>query len=59
MVLVGVTELNLAISEEANARRSYVAALRNFWLAYYDLRQITLYDFRNQESLVVPVEQQR
>jgi len=56
---IGVTELNLAISEEANARRSYVNALQDFWLAYYDLRRITLYDFRNQESLVVPVEQQR
>ncbi len=46
-----VTDLNIAISEEANARRSYVSALRNFWLAYYDLRRLTLYDFENQRSL--------
>jgi hypothetical protein len=28
-----------------------VSALRDFWLAYYDLRRLTLYDFENQQSL--------
>lgn len=51
---IDITELNLAISEEANARRSYVNALRDFWLAYYDLRRLTLYDFAKQQSLVEP-----
>lgn len=47
-----VTDLNLAIQEEASARRAYVAALRSFWLAYYDLRQLTLYDFATDTPLV-------
>ncbi|MCB0547834.1 MAG: TolC family protein [Phaeodactylibacter sp.] len=46
-----VTDLNIAISEEANARRAYISALRAFWLAYYDLRRLALYDFENQQSL--------
>lgn len=46
-----VTDLNIAITEEANARRSYINALRDFWLAYYDIRRLTLYDFRNGISL--------
>lgn len=49
---IDVTDLNLAINEEANARRSYIASLRNFWLAAYDLRRLTLYDFENQVPLL-------
>ncbi|MCB0557650.1 MAG: TolC family protein [Lewinellaceae bacterium] len=47
-----VTDLNIAISEEANARRAYIAALRTFWLAYYDLRRLALYDFENGRPLL-------
>ena len=53
---IGVTDLNIAISEKEAARRSYMNALREFWLAYYDLRRITLYDFERQVSLVRQVE---
>lgn len=49
-----ITDLNLALQEEASSRRSYVASLRNFWLAYYDLRRLTLYDFERNEPLVRP-----
>ncbi|MEO1258137.1 MAG: TolC family protein [Bacteroidota bacterium] len=49
---IGVTDLNIAIGEKEAARRSYMNALREFWLAYYDLRRITLYDFERQVSLV-------
>lgn len=47
-----ITDLNIAISSEATARRSYINALRNFWLALYDLRRITLYDFENDRPLI-------
>jgi len=49
-----ITDLNLALQEEASSRRGYVASLRNFWLAYYDLRRLTLYDFERNEPLVRP-----
>lgn len=49
---IDVTDLNLAINEEANARRAYISALRNFWLAAYDLRRLTLYDFENGVPLI-------
>ncbi len=47
-----ITDLNIALREEAEARRSYIASLRNFWLAYYDLRRLTLYDFEGNVPLV-------
>ena len=53
---IGVTDLNIAIGEEATARRGYVNSLRNFWLAYYELRRLTLYDWENNQPLVREVD---
>lgn len=49
---IQVTDFNIAIQEEAAGRQGYIQALRNFWLAYYDLRQLTLYDFEEGRPLV-------
>ena len=46
-----VTDLNLAIQEEASARRAYVSALQTFWIAYYQLRRLTLHDFATGNTL--------
>ena len=48
---IGITELNLAIQEQNKARLLYIQALRSFWLAYYELRVNTLYDFRAGRGL--------
>jgi outer membrane protein TolC len=49
-----ITNLNLALTEKDDAKRSYVAALRGFWTAYYDLRRLTLYDFLENRLLYNP-----
>lgn len=49
---IQVTDFNIAIQEEATGRQGYIQALRNFWLAYYDLRQLTLFDFEENRPLV-------
>ncbi len=54
---IGVTDLNIAISEKESARRSYMNALRDFWLAYFDIRRITLYDFEREVSLVRRIDE--
>jgi outer membrane protein len=48
---IGVTELNLAIAEQDKSRKSYMSALRNFWLAHYEIRRLTLYDFMENKEL--------
>ena len=53
---IGITELGIAISEQESARRGYMNALRSFWLAFYELRQITLYDFERNISLVKKID---
>ena len=48
---IGILDLNIALSEQETARRNYIQALRNFWLAYYDLRRMTLFDFERGAAL--------
>lgn len=50
---ISVTDLNLALADQENARRGYLQAVRDFWMALYELRGLTLYDFTKQESLIL------
>ncbi len=46
--MIGKTDLSsmsLASSRRQEANRNYIAALKNYWLSYYRLRKLTLYDF--------------
>ena len=51
---IDITNLNIALNEKDEAKRSYIDALKSFWVAYYELRRITLYDFANRQLLYVP-----
>ena len=48
---IDITNLNIALTEKDNAKRSYISALRSYWIAYFDLRRLTLYDFSSNELL--------
>jgi outer membrane protein TolC len=51
---IDITNLNIALTEKDDAKRSYIQALKSFWTAYYDLRRLTLYDFANKQLLYRP-----
>lgn len=51
---VTITDLNIAQTEKDANKRAYIASLREYWSAYYQLRQLTLYDFENGVLLYVP-----
>jgi outer membrane protein TolC len=51
---IDITNLNIALQEKDNAKRSYIQALNAFWAAYYDLRRFTLYDFAERRFLYDP-----
>lgn len=53
---IDITNLNIALTEKDNAKRSYVSALKSLWTAYYDLRRLTLYDFASDQLLYTPEE---
>lgn len=46
-----VTKLNLARNDLENARRAYIGSLRKYWVSYYQIRQLTLFDFENGTDL--------
>ena len=49
---IDIADLYLAQTEKDAALQSYVAAVRGYWLAYYALRRLTLYDFVEKRPLV-------
>ena len=48
---LSITDLSIAFQEKDQAKRDYVAALRDFWGAYYQLRYLSLYDFEKNEKI--------
>jgi outer membrane protein TolC len=51
MGTINVLDINSAQVERDNARRKYINELYLSWLCYYNLRQITLFDFKTQTAI--------
>ncbi|MGB3850004.1 MAG: TolC family protein [Tunicatimonas sp.] len=51
---IDITDLSIALREKDEARRRYIESLRDFWLNYYEVRMLTLYDFALGTSLLSP-----
>jgi outer membrane protein TolC len=52
-----VLELNNAQIDNDNARMGYYSALRNYWINYYQLRKLTLYDFIDDKMLIFDIRE--
>ncbi len=48
---LSITDLSIAFQEKDQAKRDYIAALRDFWGAYYELRYLSLYDFDKDRKI--------
>lgn len=53
---ITITELNAALASKDKAKQDYISSLRDFWLAYYQLREKTLYDFHHDQLLVRDIQ---
>lgn len=42
---LSITDLNIALQEREKAKRDYISSIRSYWVAYFSLREMTLYDF--------------
>ena len=49
---ISLTDFNLAMNSKDNLKRSYLNTLKNYWITYYRIRAICLYDFANNKSLI-------
>ncbi|MGC6431634.1 MAG: TolC family protein [Jejuia sp.] len=50
---ITITDLNIALQEKDSAVFLYLNSLQKFWQDYYILRQLTLFDFINDEKIEV------
>jgi outer membrane protein len=48
---LNVTDLSLSFAEKDRAKRDYIGALRDYWTSYFNLRQLTLFDFDKKQRL--------
>ena len=53
---IAVLELNDADTRKDQNRRAYVQSLQNYWTYFYNLRQLTLYDFINRKPIETEFE---
>lgn len=42
---ISISDLNISLQEREQAKRDYIATLETYWKSYYQLRELTLYDF--------------
>jgi outer membrane protein TolC len=53
---IAVLELNNADTKKDQNRRAYVQALQNYWSYFFNIRNLTLYDFINKRPLETDYE---
>ena len=44
-------DLSLSQTHWQTARQNQIASLQNYWIAYYHLRRMTLYDFQRHKPI--------
>jgi len=49
---ISFTDFSIAQQEKDIAKSAYISCLQEYWIALYRLRELTLYDFENNISLV-------
>ena len=47
-----INSLTLSLNRQQEAQRNYISALQNYWLSYYKIRKLTLFDFSKGQSLL-------
>ena len=50
---INIVNLNIASTDQENARISYLNRLRDYWSSYFRLRSLTLFDFESNRPLTV------
>lgn len=53
---IDIIELNLAIEAMELARQRHLSSLRNFWIGFYEMRRLTLYDFLRNMPIIADFE---
>lgn len=50
---ISINDLNAAQNQKDSASGFYIQALKTYWILYYTIRKLTLYDFQKKEVIVI------
>ena len=53
-----ISTLTLSRQRQQEANRNYISALENYWISYYKIRKLTLYDFEYNVPIFDRIEHQ-
>jgi outer membrane protein TolC len=56
---ISITDLNVALSDKDNSRISYIRSLQNYWINYFQIRKLTMYDFKADTEISIDFEKLR
>ncbi len=48
-----INSLTLSLNRQKEAQKNYISSLKNYWMSYYKIRKLTLFDFEKNEPLSV------
>lgn len=54
---ISITDLNIAQAEADNSKQGYYNALGSYWRYFYELRKMTLYDFKTKMPIMVDFDE--
>lgn len=49
---ISITDMNIALTEKDAAKQNYIQSLEDYWMAYFNLRRLTLFDFENGFQII-------
>jgi outer membrane protein TolC len=56
---ISITDLNVAQVDKDNSQISFIRALQEYWVNYYRLRQLTLFDFKTNKDISIDFDKIR
>ncbi len=48
---IDITELNSSMTDKDSRKKGYISALHSYWLNFYEIRKLTLYDFMKNQPI--------
>ena len=56
---ISITDLNVAQSDKDNSQIGFIRALQDYWINYFRLRQLTLFDYKNSREISIDFDKMR
>lgn len=48
---LSITDMNISLQEREKAKRDYIISIQSYWVAYFQLRILTLFDFEKNANI--------